>query len=301
MASALVGAKITVREATEHEDAGCAIDYVLVSEDGRDLLGVQVKPDTCQPCVIESNAKKQRKAAFPGALPPVQRAGQISRRSDRVDRPGRASFVRGFFFGQSTLQMLLSFLPVFAYTVAIAGVRGGLGRELAAQSIDRGCDVVGIVREDVTSPVMRPCRIGWLDELVPNTTPLTGVHLTTAPTKYDALVLAMSGKPFAPDDAHRTTRALLATLPDTCTDVVLVSAHGVGDSIENANAGIRLMRSVYLRSTYASKQIQEELVRALPVRTRILRPKVLSYGAIPFNTIATTREALARDILDHLP
>lgn len=195
---------------------------------------------------------------------------------------------------------------VMSYTIAVAGARGGLGRELVAQAVDRGYSVIGIVRdENASQPIFRPCRVGWLDEFVPNTQPVRGdIVLQSAPSTmtYDALILSMSGKPFSKDDSVKTTRALLDSLPLQCRDVVLVSAHGVGDSIDDANVGIRIMRSAYLRQTYAAKQVQETLVNALDptVRTRILRPKVLSYGPIPWNTIATPREVLAHDILNQL-
>jgi len=58
-----------VRDPTEEEDAGCAVDYVVgrIDDAGtvEDLVGVQVKPASCAPGVLASNAKKQRRCAFP--------------------------------------------------------------------------------------------------------------------------------------------------------------------------------------------------------------------------------------------
>lgn len=55
---------VKVREVSDHEECGCAIDYVLCHDSFGDLLGVQVKPATCPPNVLRENTKKQRKAEF---------------------------------------------------------------------------------------------------------------------------------------------------------------------------------------------------------------------------------------------
>ena len=200
---------------------------------------------------------------------------------------------------------MLTLLPwsVYAYTVAIAGVHGGLGRELAQQSVLRGWDVVALVRPyEIDRPILQPFRNGWLggDE----TTPLLehGDRLRVVrldePCCFDALVLAMGASALQADTSHESTAAILQNLPAACQKVTLVSAYGTNDEFDPSNIGIRIMRDWYLRDVYESKRIQEELVEGLEnVTVEILRPKVLSYGPIPFNTIHTTREALARRIL----
>ena len=77
----------------------------------------------------------------------------------------------------------------------------------------------------------------------------------------------------------------------------LVSAHGVGESIEGANAGIQVMRGWYLKGTYAAKEAQEDFLRTMWNGTyAILRPSVLSYEPIPMNPIARTRTSVANEI-----
>ena len=49
------------------------------------------------------------------------------------------------------------------YTISIAGAQGRLGRELVAQSIERGWDVQGVVRRP-DDGVPAPVRTGWLEE-----------------------------------------------------------------------------------------------------------------------------------------
>lgn len=195
-------------------------------------------------------------------------------------------------------------------TLAVAGIRGGLGRELAYQALQRNhLSVLGLVRaNELDADVRVPYRGGWLStdaDAAAALRPMRGEHLSLAaldapPPAYDGLVLCMSSKPFSADDSADATADILARMPSSCRHVVLVSAHGVGDSIRGANVGIRAMRAWYLRDTYGAKAEQERLVEALQsrVHTTVLRPKVLSYGHVPFNTIYTRRQDLAARILD---
>ena len=186
--------------------------------------------------------------------------------------------------------------------VGVVGAHGGLGRELVQQCLERGWSPVAFVRRPY-DPVLTPVRRGWLEEdpLAPRPAPLPHVPLLDAyteacPDDLDALVFAMSGTPFASADASTAVvRRLCDTLPRSCARVCLVSAHGVGGG---GNAGIRAMRDWYLRDTYAAKAQQETLVRAARPDALVLRPRVLSYGRIPLNPVATPRRELAREILD---
>lgn len=198
--------------------------------------------------------------------------------------------------------LILPVLMTTSFTLGIAGVRGGLGRELASQAIEKNWRVVGFVREDKTLPVYEPFRRGWLTDETKNLPEISSPKLSLAlpddRRQYDALVLAMSGKPFQPDTSVSTTQQLFRNLPPSCRSVVLVSAHGVSDSLKDANVGIKIMERWYLNDVYEAKKIQESLVQALPshIGVHILRPKVLSYGSIPFNDIYTTRQDLAQQI-----
>lgn len=53
-----------------------------------------------------------------------------------------------------------------------------------------------------------------------------------------------------------------------------------------------------LKDEYKAKRQQEQILYGMDVDTLVLRPKVLSYGHIPFNTIFTTRKDLAREIIE---
>lgn len=193
-----------------------------------------------------------------------------------------------------------------AYTVAICGAQGRLGSELVCQSLARGWDVKGIVRR-ARDPVPVPMRAGWLvPERGPETAVPLPVHIDLIDSSgscdwvddCDAIVFAMSGTPFAQDSNTTQVVERACARMTAAQRACLVSAHGVGDSIVGANAGIRVMRSWYLRPTYEAKQEQEALMTRCKAATRILRPKVLSFSPVPFNPDATPRECLARHILD---
>lgn len=199
--------------------------------------------------------------------------------------------------------LFLFTIPVQAFTVGVVGAHGGLGRELIQQCNERGWNSLAMVRRSAL--VEAPVRTGWLNpsseskEYLPTNYFLTKGSDTMCPEQCDAIVFAMSGKPFENNTSTTDViRAVCDSLTPRCKSMCLVSAYGVGDSIEGANVGIQVMRSWYLKSTYDEKLKQEELVDSLPIRSLILRPKVLSFDTIPFNPTAVRRRDLAMDILD---
>lgn len=204
------------------------------------------------------------------------------------------------------LATVLALKGALGLTLSICGATGGLGRELCLQSVDRGWSTVALTRS-TSARILLPNRRGGMADASTgeNASPLLkAVHHDDAialNASYDALVLALGGKPLTPDRTTRVVRALCANLPRRCTRVCLVSAYGVGSSLRNANAGIRVMESWYLQDVYAAKRKQEDLVRDLArigVQTLILRPKALSYGRLtPFDA-ALPREELAASILE---
>lgn len=199
--------------------------------------------------------------------------------------------------------MFFLFALTPSLNVGIAGAHGGLGRELVRQSMDRGWTPTALVRRD--DPITEPIRVGYLspDATHPVAMPVRRVVCPeTCPESLDAIVFALSGRPFVLDTSSDVVRAMCASLPERCRKVCLVSAHGVGAD-EPANVGIRVMRDWYLRSTYEAKAEQESIVQHhLPdgVDRLILRPRVLSYSPIPLYGVATPRRCLASDILDWL-
>jgi nucleoside-diphosphate-sugar epimerase len=192
-----------------------------------------------------------------------------------------------------------------ALRVGVLGAHGYLGREVVSQCLSRQWDVTAYVRRP-NDPVLSPLRRGWLDPhpvAVRAARPMTSPHLRVRSADdpsgtEDVLVSVVSGRPFADESSTVDTFvSLCESLTGKSARVCLVSAHGVGDSVEDANAGIQIMRDWYLRSTYAAKEAQEKYLRTtFWGDTLVLRPRVLSFEPVPFNPVARPRAAVAREI-----
>lgn len=194
------------------------------------------------------------------------------------------------------------------FTVAIAGAQGRLGRELVVQSLRRDWNVLGIVRRP-DEPVLYPQRKGWLDErseASEASAPIASHRLSLArnaslPTDVDAVIMCMSGTPFASRYEMRRQTEVVRRLCRTCPPharVCFVSAHGAGDSLGGSGPAIRFMHSVYLKETYLAKEEQEEIVRdAFGEDALVIRPRVLSVEPVPLNSLSTPRSELAKRIL----
>ena len=190
-----------------------------------------------------------------------------------------------------------------SFTIGIAGARGGLGKELVRQSLDKKWNVIGLTKDDKNSPVLHPYRTGWLSDklLEPIQEPIDFKYFNEN-CQYDALVISLSATPFEKDYSCDATKTILSNISNRCKKIVLLSADGVGDSLNGNNIGIQVMEKLYLREVYKNKNLQEEIVNTYKdkMQISILRPKVLSYGKIPFNTIATPREVIANQIIDFI-
>lgn len=193
---------------------------------------------------------------------------------------------------------------VTSFQIAIAGAHGGLGRELVRQSLDRSWNTLGLVRRN--DPIYEPFRNGWLsdpenglEEIIDSK--LQRMQYDKVPfLEYDAIVFALSGKPFQKNDESLLVDYICNNLSHKCKKAVLVSAYGAGDTLQDANIGIRIMNDWYLKEAYKAKNAQENRVSQLCIPTKIFRPKVLTYGKIPFEKFGETRQNLATQILDFL-
>ncbi len=202
-----------------------------------------------------------------------------------------------------TTLLFALFATATGYRVAIAGANGALGRELVHQSLEKRWSVCAYTRMP-TCALFRPTRSGFFQEDTFERAPMRhpSLYHSTYYAKnesFDALVIAIGGRPFGEDTSDQTVARLCATLPPRCKKVCLVSAYGVGDSLDRAGIGIRAMESWYLRDVYAAKRRQEQLVVGLPddVDVMILRPRALSYANLPPNPVSVSRRELADRIL----
>ena len=201
------------------------------------------------------------------------------------------------------LIILLNILSsVLSYKICIAGGSSGLGRELIQQSIERKDQVIALSnKKEIYYPYRGEGLKEGINSEIFNHELLKINNYYDKLPKYNSLVLTMGGTAFEKDDySDKVTQHLLKNLPNTCNKIVLISAYGVGDSINEANLGIVSMRNWYLKDVYRAKEEQEKLVSNLnnKIDTKIYRPKVLSYGGYKFN--ATPRQELANDILTFL-
>lgn len=185
--------------------------------------------------------------------------------------------------------------------VGIVGAHGYLGRELLSQSLERGITPLPFVRRN--DPIRYPPPLGWLDpkeeDALPffESIPMYSTNLTGPVPAMDGIVFVMSGRPFQKDTTTQVVEHFCSNLPLDCKKVCLVSAWGVGESIEGSNLGIKAMRAWYLKSVYHEKERQERIVSELPAQSLILRPKVLSFSTVPLNPISTPRKDVAATIL----
>ena len=205
--------------------------------------------------------------------------------------------------------LLLSFanLPIHAYKLCVVGASSGLGKELVYQaSLNRNNTVLALT----TKPFLTtPCRTNSFNEI--RNQPL---YLTNKVVKenywkdlstfnYEHIVFTTSAKPFKDDYSDRLMCKILQNLPDTCKTLTLVSAYGVGDSLNKNELGIVAMNQWYLDDVYRAKNEQEKMVnynmfknKYPNLKTFILRPKALSYGKTLLSS--TPRQELADSILD---
>jgi putative NADH-flavin reductase len=198
------------------------------------------------------------------------------------------------------MAMVILTTTIHALTVAICGATGGLGRELCQQGVERDFNTIAIVRR-TTVPILVPNRDGrFVDgatrQPIISHPRLSVTHyddMIRTGTRYDALILALGGKPFEKDNTTQTVQRICQSLSSTCRRVCLISAFGV----EDPDITVQWMTSWYLRDVYKAKAEQEGIVQALrsdSVDVLVIRPRALSYSPTP---LSTTRENLARHLL----
>lgn len=204
------------------------------------------------------------------------------------------------------LLLFLSFLSqIQTLKVCVIGASSALGREIIYQGVnDFKYNIIGVTNS--TNKVCIPYRGNGLDDKSNNEKIVSNrLNLCTYLDdvgKYDAIVFTIGGTAFENNDySDKVTMKYLKSMPLRCKSITLISAHGVGDSINNADLGIVSMRNWYLKDVYRAKQEQENMINLFQknIKKNIYRPKVLSYG----NTNSfksTSRQALAKEILNNI-
>ena len=192
------------------------------------------------------------------------------------------------------------------YNLAVVGANSNLGREIVFQAInDRSLEVLGLSSQ--TNTLYQPSRVNSFNPNTKNQPEFKSPKLTLynywsyIDQDYDHLIFCTSAKPFQKDYSDQLTQKLLQNLSPQCQSISLVSAFGVGDSLQQGNLGIQIMDSLYLKDVYRAKNHQEMLINSFydqTVKKFIYRPKALSYGDTILNS--TPRQHLAKEILDNI-
>ena len=117
---------------------------------------------------------------------------------------------------------------------------------------------------------------------------------------YDHIIFCTSAKPFQKDYSDELTNKFINNISPQCKSISLVSAFGVGDSLNEGNLGIQVMNNVYLKDVYRAKNEQENILKRNQdnITKFIYRPRALSYGSTKLASIS--RKDLAKEILDDL-
>lgn len=200
----------------------------------------------------------------------------------------------------------LGLVNTYNFNLCVVGSKSGLGSELIYQGLEENKSVLGLSKYNMK--VMVPYRGGGLDwkntfEYIENSKLQTDIYENHYKYTYENIVFTTSGKPFEEDYSAKLTEMILFEEVQNLKNIVLISAFGAGETLKDANIGIKLMNSWYLDSVYASKNAQEKLLHKYKeenddVNLIIVRPVVLSYGKSIY--ASKSRERLAKEIIEML-
>lgn len=206
-------------------------------------------------------------------------------------------------FAKLIIVMLLN--VVSSYDLCVVGGSGGLGRELIYQSLKNNKKVLTMSNNPDNIKV--PYRGGGLQEkksnkLIEDKNLKVINYNDFSKYNFSNIVLTMGSKPFTKDYSDKITKKILDCKNLKLENIVLISAFGVGDSLSNANVGIKVMNNLYLQDVYRAKNEQEKLLllyknKHPDLNIYILRPKALSYGENLY--LAKSRENFAKEILEY--
>lgn len=208
-------------------------------------------------------------------------------------------------------KFVLYFLLIFnnikfinGFDLCVLGASSGLGREIIYQGLNKNMKILGLTSNP--NNIKIPYRGGGLNNKNNNLL-LRSPNLEICEYNnfvnynFSNIVFTSGAQPFQNDYSDILTKNILNYESLNLQNIVLISAYGVGNSLTNANAGIKIMNNLYLQDVYRAKNAQEELLNNYKknnpkTNIEILRPKVLSYGINLYS--AKSRETFAKEILD---
>ena len=202
--------------------------------------------------------------------------------------------------------LILNFkLFVNGYNLCIVGGSSGVGKELIYQGLQKNNKILALTNNP--NNIKIPYRGGGLSKQE------TDVSLSSENLKvdnydnfnnykFDNIVFTTGAQPFENDYSDLITKNILSENIKNLKNIILLSADGVSDTLSDANLGIKVMNSWYLKDAYRAKNEQERIIHEYSKKYKknilIMRPKALSYG---FNLYGIkSRKDIAEEILNHI-
>ena len=208
-------------------------------------------------------------------------------------------------------KFLLLIKSVLAFNIksvdlCVVGANSGLGRELVYQTaVEKNKKVLAL--SSSAFGIKEPYRGGGfneneIDTFIKSENIIYDNYWQKVDVLYKNIIFCTSAKPFEKDYSDRLTVKFLQDLPDYCKSISVISANGVGDSLEKSNIGIQVMNKYYLKDVYRAKQRQEDIFKnyTKDIKKFVYRPQVgLSYGETRL-VKSLPRQKLANHILLNL-
>jgi putative NADH-flavin reductase len=196
---------------------------------------------------------------------------------------------------------------VNCFNICVIGSSSGLGKEIISQSLEKNINVLALTNNP--DKIYYPFRGKGLDEnyksktLINNPKLVIDNYNNNNKYLYENLIFTTGAKPFQNDYSYELTKKILSEKKHILKNIILISAFGVGETLDQSNLGIKIMNNWYLKDVYEAKNKQEDFLKNYinqnsHINLTILRPKVLSYGENIYN--GKSRQNLAKEIIDNL-
>jgi len=196
---------------------------------------------------------------------------------------------------------------VNCFNICVIGSSSGLGKEIICQSLEKNINVLALTNNP--DKIYYPFRGKGLDEnyksktLINNPKLVIDNYNNNNKYLYENLIFTTGAKPFQNDYSYELTKKILSEKKHILKNIILISAFGVGETLDQSNLGIKIMNNWYLKDVYEAKNKQEDFLKNYinqnsHINLTILRPKVLSYGENIYN--GKSRQNLAKEIIDNL-
>lgn len=196
---------------------------------------------------------------------------------------------------------------VNCFNICVIGSSSGLGKEIICQSLEKNINILALTNNP--DKIYYPFRGKGLDEnyksktLINNPKLVIDNYNNNNKYLYENLIFTTGAKPFQNDYSYELTKKILSEKKHILKNIILISAFGVGDTLDQSNLGIKIMNNWYLKDVYEAKNKQEDFLKNYinqnpHINLTILRPKVLSYGENIYN--GKSRQNLAKEIIEIL-